>query len=186
MKGFTLIELLIVVAIIGLLAAIAVPNYLEAQTRAKIGRVQGDMYNTATAIEMYNIDHGFYAITDWRRGPWLPLQPGWETPAARLLGEWGIVWRLSTPIAYISGWPEDPFRHGKMEIWDGRYLDYFIFEDYCTVDPPLTLIRPNIRWFVFSNGPDMQWQGGMEYSWDAHYDSSNGTISLGNIVRFGP
>ncbi|MEO8376090.1 MAG: prepilin-type N-terminal cleavage/methylation domain-containing protein [Candidatus Sumerlaeota bacterium] len=56
-SGFTLIELLIVVAIIAILAAIAVPNFLEAQTRAKVSRVKADMRSVATAVESYRVDY---------------------------------------------------------------------------------------------------------------------------------
>ena len=59
-KGFTLIELLIVVAIIAILAAIAVPNFLEAQVRAKVSRVKADMRSLATAIEAYVVDNNVY------------------------------------------------------------------------------------------------------------------------------
>ena len=59
-KAFTLIELLIVVAIIGILAAIAVPNFLNAQIRAKIARVEADLKAMATAIEMYRMDNNAY------------------------------------------------------------------------------------------------------------------------------
>ena len=59
-SAFTLIELLIVVAIIAILAAIAVPNFLEAQTRAKVSRAKADMRTEATALETYNIDWGTY------------------------------------------------------------------------------------------------------------------------------
>ena len=110
----------------------------------------------------------------------------WETPAARLMGEWGVVWRLTTPVSYTAAWPDDPFRNGELLLHDGRYLDYYMWTDYRRAHPPLTLVRPSIRWFVFSNGPDRRFQGGMEYLWEAHYDSSNGTVSTGNIVRFGP
>ncbi len=55
--AFTLIELLIVVAIIGILAAIAVPNFLNAQTRAKVSRSISDIRNTDLAIHSYMVDN---------------------------------------------------------------------------------------------------------------------------------
>ncbi|MGI6458320.1 MAG: prepilin-type N-terminal cleavage/methylation domain-containing protein [bacterium] len=52
-SAFTLIELLIVVAIIGILAAIAVPNFLNAQIRAKVSKTESEMRSFVTAQEMY-------------------------------------------------------------------------------------------------------------------------------------
>ena len=60
--AFTLIELLIVVAIIAILAAIAVPNFLEAQTRAKVTRCKSDMRTIATALEAYFVDWNRYPL----------------------------------------------------------------------------------------------------------------------------
>ena len=56
-KGFTLIELLIVIAIIGIVAAIAVPNLLTALHKSKVKATMGDMKNIATAIEAYITDN---------------------------------------------------------------------------------------------------------------------------------
>ena len=59
-KGFTLIELLIVVAIIGIIVAIAIPNLLNAIQRAKQRRSMGDIRTTATAVEAYAVDMNRY------------------------------------------------------------------------------------------------------------------------------
>jgi prepilin-type N-terminal cleavage/methylation domain-containing protein len=88
-RGFTLIELLIVVAIIAILAAIAVPNFIEAQTRAKVSRVLSDMRTTATGIESYRVDQ-----SDYPPGFGLTIDPA---------DRWRFgLWLLSTPIAYVS------------------------------------------------------------------------------------
>ena len=59
-KGFTLIELLIVVAIIGIIAAIAIPNLLNAINRGRQKRTMADIRSIATAIESYSVDYNFY------------------------------------------------------------------------------------------------------------------------------
>ena len=93
--AFTLIELLVVVAIIAILAAIALPNFLEAQTRARVARVKSDLRTLSMAIETYTVD--------FNRPPY-DGEPGG--------GHYGWVnsqRQLTTPVAYISSVFADVF-----------------------------------------------------------------------------
>ncbi len=103
-RAFTLIELLIVVAIIAILAAIAVPNFLEAQTRAKVSRAKADHRTIATGLETYHIDHNVFPLGNWQS--WA-LTFGATEP--RMLP---TLERLTSPIAYLSGGGvfRDPFK----------------------------------------------------------------------------
>lgn len=98
--GFTLIELLIVVAIIAILAAIAVPNFLEAQTRAKTARVKNDERSLATALESYRVDYN-KAAPDFVDTEKLNNVPQKEREIAYS--------RLTTPTAYMTSYVYDPF-----------------------------------------------------------------------------
>jgi type II secretion system protein G len=99
-SGFTLIELLIVVAIIAILAAIAVPNFLEAQTRSKVSRCAADMRTIRTGLESYRVDTNKYPETD------LGIADMNQAGCGML--------RLTTPLAYITSVPRSPFKESEM------------------------------------------------------------------------
>ncbi|MGC9328296.1 MAG: type II secretion system protein, partial [Candidatus Hinthialibacter sp.] len=112
-NSFTLIELLIVVAIIGILAAIAVPNFLNAQTRAKVSRVKSDLYSIGNASEMYRLDHNAF--------PWPQLG---GTYIARIV-------ELTTPVSYISSVDiEDPFNPRNMEDYFQPSVPTYVWVNY--------------------------------------------------------
>src|SRR5262245_38406042 len=74
-KGFTLIELLIVVAIIGIIAAIAIPNLLNAIDRGKQKRTMADMRSIGTAVESYAVDNNVYPVAATNLALQLAVEP---------------------------------------------------------------------------------------------------------------
>lgn len=205
-SGFTLIELLIVVAIIAILAAIAVPNFLEAQTRAKVSRVKSDLRTMGTAIETYTIDYGKHpldyavakgdpTLTDKKSGS---AVSGILHPGAKL-ADGTLRAGLTTPVQYITNcWVEDPFvgKSGGNMDFDQQVYTYNPFWKGQLWNRDESLIPINYRnsdYFDFyggyrlgSIGPDRDFYNGAGFSTNRHsviYDASNGTISSGNIWR---
>ena len=123
-KAFTLIELLIVVAIIAILAAIAVPNFLEAQTRSKVSRVKADMRTIGVGCESYRVDNthmfpvyryvdreiDYSTFGDVCQYWWLYIL--WDTGDTGIHNEpnpGGMGGWITSPVQYLASIPRDPF-----------------------------------------------------------------------------
>jgi len=195
-KGFTLIELLIVVAIIAILAAIAIPNFLQAQTRAKVSRTTADMRTIVTALEAYSVDHNEYPLND---------------------GNYNVIPReLSTPVSYLADAKlVDVYSDKEKDPVHGDLVRYFTYTRYVTLEqviahsvightPPIEAVdSPGFNegafqrhgyWKLVSNGPDRQYSRSGDpqgvynpnpmvlMGCDIPYDPTNGVDSFGNII----
>lgn len=211
-RAFTLIELLIVVAIIAVLAAIAVPNFLEAQVRSKVARVAADQRSLATALESYAVDHNSYPVRhdNWNVGSGFKAYP----PLASKIFDPAVpsaqvgLHVITTPISYIAAIPRDVFNIPARSLATptNRELDALDYWDPTQVDIWLSIRKgsPTLQtglgrgWALVSVGPD-QYLGvnasgnpggypaepySTQYTGYFFYDPTNGTISSGNIYRF--
>lgn len=200
-KGFTLIELLIVVAIIAILAAIAVPNFLEAQVRSKVSTVKADMRSVATALESYAVDNN--------QSPPMLGDPPFGQPENNLnyygisrgYGFRGVPHNLTTPIKYITSVMKDPFKEGAVadrapddghayinpNPFDGTYIYHNIRQFAAVPGSGFDYRDINMygSWRLFSLGPTRKYValGTSDPGLGWIYDPTNGTVSKGMILR---
>lgn len=193
-KAFTLIELLIVVAIIAILAAIAVPNFLEAQVRSKVSRVHADMNTMATAAEIYRVDWNSYPLDGAILHTGQTIYPT-QNPSDMVNAHVFPGPCLTTPVAYLTSIPTDPFiRRGSNPAHEYYFYANLVqasrwLRTNMGMVPPLIQMRVEAwgPWMMHSAGPDgNRMDVGSSSGPDivlGYYDPTNGTISRGNILR---
>ena len=180
--GMTLAELLIVVAILALLAAVATPTFLEAQTRSEVAQVKSDLRQLDHALAAYYVDHGDF-----------------PPPASN--GHGARMYRLSTPITYYED-PKRPEPFMDQGLFTTPPYGYHGRNDRVDIfwnngGKPGNFSGPAVMmWYVLrSSGPDNDRNGGGATALNSKasrhdfvnfvYDPSNGTYSTGDIWRAG-
>ncbi len=135
-RGFSLIELLVVIVILGLLTAIAIPNLLEAQVKTRIAKAHADLADLSKAIEQYFIDYREYPATDNSRASLGGAGANSGLTDSSVVFESLPTFRnradsadplvlLTTPIAYIKSYPFDPFASARSATYSYSTPDEF-------------------------------------------------------------
>lgn len=184
--GFTLIELLIVVMIISILAAIALPNFLEFQIRAKISASKNDMRTLVTAMTAYQIDNNFYPID---------RDEEFGTPGG-IKNDFDSWVQLTTPIAYISTVLYSRFNVKGIDHHNPYDLERDVYMYWGPASHnPRRWAQHNAWYAVVCAGPDFDRDFHADFidelvindgpGLNTLYDPSNGTVSSGDIVWTG-
>lgn len=180
-KGFTLLELMTVATLIGILTAIAVPNFLNATYRARIARSQAEIEGIVWALEMYSIDCDAY--------------PQNEESGASSIGD---LVPLTQPIPYLSSIPEDiflsPNRLGSKEYIETERNGnpFYAYINFLQTDGQRRLLRlygqnGTANYTVYGFGPAFtKGCNPMLPSSFILYMPSNGMVSQGVIGVFAP
>jgi general secretion pathway protein G len=114
-RGFTLIEILVVVVILGILATVVVPRFLDKPDEARITRAKTDIQALTTALNLYRLDNFAYPSTDQGLQA-LVSQPA-GTPAAP-------NWRQG---GYIERLPKDPWGGDYRYLSPGQRGDFDLY-----------------------------------------------------------
>jgi len=205
-KGFTLVELLIVIDIIVTITAIAVPNLISANIKAKVKGIKSEMGSIAIALEDYRIDKGDYPIEP-DPSKYDPDEIAKPDKAfdhhSKAVGLGKLVFppQASDPV-YLYRVPGDPFNDGGEEEWNGTSGAHNNHYCYFTADASRQSSSTEAKyWALVSYGPDKARDiDSYTKAWNAvdpnapnHdtyknliYNPDNGITSSGDIVIIGP